>query len=115
MKDQEAKDAAAFADLKAAKTSEIDTAKKAVISKEKRIGALALTISEAKHAVEDASDELTNAQKFLANMAEVCEAKKKEQAMRAKMRAEEIQAVSEAVKILNDDDALDVFKKSLPS
>lgn len=35
--------------------------------------------------------------------------------MRAKMRNEEIAAISEAIKILNDDDALDIFKKSLPS
>lgn len=31
------------------------------------------------------------------------------------MRADEISAISEAISILNDDDALDVFKKSLPS
>merc|ERR1719379_3107924 len=39
--------------------------------------------------------------------------KKKEFADRQKMRAEEISAVSEAIKILNDDDALDLFKKTL--
>merc|ERR1719454_1521657 len=31
------------------------------------------------------------------------------------MRAEEILAISETIKILNDDDALDLFKKTLPS
>merc|ERR1719395_517196 len=39
--------------------------------------------------------------------------KKKEFADRQKMRAEEIAAVSQAIKILNDDDALDLFKKTL--
>merc|ERR1719478_2007463 len=39
--------------------------------------------------------------------------KKKEFAERQTMRAEEISAVSEAIKILNDDDALDLFKKTL--
>merc|ERR1719181_1432690 len=29
------------------------------------------------------------------------------------MRAEEISAISEAIKVLNDDDALDLFKKTL--
>merc|ERR1719281_2104944 len=36
-------------------------------------------------------------------------------AERTKMRNMEITAISEAIGILNDDDALDVFKKSLPS
>merc|ERR1719482_1408799 len=31
------------------------------------------------------------------------------------MRAEEISAISEAIKVLNDDDALDLFKKTVPS
>merc|ERR1719331_2862139 len=46
---------------------------------------------------------------------EQCATVEKDKAMRMKMRADEIAAVSEAVGILNDDDALDVFKKSLPS
>merc|ERR1719217_441769 len=32
-----------------------------------------------------------------------------------KVRAEEVQAISEAIGILNDDDALDVFKKAVPA
>merc|ERR1719161_3231575 len=35
--------------------------------------------------------------------------------MRTKARAEEIAAISDAIGILNDDDALDVFKKAVPS
>merc|ERR1719274_26548 len=42
-----------------------------------------------------------------------CATKKKERAERCAMRAEEIAAVSQAIKILNDDDALDLFKKTL--
>merc|ERR1740130_2446329 len=38
-----------------------------------------------------------------------------ENAERTKMRNMEITAISEAIGILNDDDALDVFKKSMPS
>merc|ERR1719321_1661518 len=36
-------------------------------------------------------------------------------AERASLRAQEITAISEAIGILNDDDALDVFKKAMPS
>jgi chromosome segregation ATPase len=50
---------------------------------------------------------------FLANLASQCALKKKEWAARQTMRAEEISAISEAIKVLNDDDALDLFKKTL--
>lgn len=109
---QEQTDFNGFQDLKSAKLTEIDINAKAIISKDKRIGALALEVSESKHALEDATEELANAQKFLANMKEECANKAKEKDMRAKMRAEEIKAISEAVGILNDDDALDVFSKA---
>jgi hypothetical protein len=109
---QEQSDFNGYQDLKSAKLTEIDLNEKAIISKDKRIGALALEISESKHALEDAEAELANAQKFLSNMKEECANKAKEKAMRAKMRSEEIKAISEAVGILNDDDALEVFSKA---
>jgi len=104
-----------FNELKAAKEQEIDLNQRAIITKDKRSGALALELSEDNHALKDAKEELDNASKFLATMDEQCAAMKKNRAMRAKMRADEIAALGEAIKILNDDDALDVFKKALPS
>merc|ERR1719191_1038759 len=115
MQTQETKDHESFNDLKAAKNEEISLNEKAVIEKEKRIGALALTMSEDDHALEDATEEKANAEKFKANMEEQCATVEKDKAMREKMRSEEIAAISEAVKILNDDDALEVFKKVAPS
>jgi len=112
MQEQETKDHEGFNELKAAKTEEISLNEKAVIEKEKRIGGLALEISESTHALEDAEEEKANAEKFKANMKEQCATVEKDRDMRAKMRAEEIAAVSEAVKILNDDDALEVFAKT---
>merc|ERR1719504_585076 len=50
---------------------------------------------------------------FLANLGAQCALKKKEWAERQSMRAEEVAAIGEAIKILNDDDALDLFKKTL--
>merc|ERR1719428_2747531 len=82
---------------------------------EKRIGGLALQLSEDGHALEDATEEKANAEKFLANMKEQCATVEKDKATRMKMRADEIAAVSEAVGILNDDDALEVFAKSKAS
>jgi len=45
---------------------------------------------------------------------ESCELKTKEQEVRAKTQTEEISAISAATKLLNDDDALELFKKTLP-
>jgi len=43
----------------------------------------------------------------------MCQQKKEEYATRQKTRAQEVSAISEAIKVLNDDDALDLFKKTL--
>jgi len=56
---------------------------------------------------------LSETQAFLANLDAMCAEKKKEWEVRSKLRAEEIAAVSEAIGVLNDDDALDLFKKTL--
>lgn len=115
MEADEASSQETFNELKKAKKAEISINEESVITKEKRVGELLVTLSEDTHALEDAQEELANAQNFLSNMKEECASKAKDRDMRAKMRKEEIAAIGEAVKILNDDDALDVFKKSLPS
>merc|ERR1719191_1388718 len=66
MQTQETKDHESFNELKAAKTEEISLNEKAVVDKEKRIGGLALELSEGNHALEDAKEELENAEKFKA-------------------------------------------------
>jgi hypothetical protein len=117
LKDMQAQDATAhnsFNDLKAAKTSEISINEKSVIEKDKRIGALAVELSEGHHALEDAEDELANAQKFKSTMKEQCAGMAEQKAAREKARADEIKAISEAVSILNDDDALETFAKAKP-
>merc|ERR1719238_292742 len=52
---------------------------------------------------------------FLANMDETCETKRKEWGEITKARGEELVAIGETIKILNSDDALELFKKTLPS
>jgi len=109
MQEQDATAHNSFNDLKAAKTEEISINEKSVIEKEKRIGAIALELSEGTHALEDAKEELANAQKFKATMKEQCASMEEQKAAREKARAEEIKAISEAVNILNDDEALETF------
>merc|ERR1719388_348704 len=115
LKEAQEEDASAhnsFNDLKAAKTEEAKLNEKAVVDKEKRIGAIALELSEGTHALEDAKEELENAEKFKATMKEQCASMAEQKAAREKARAEEIKAISEAVNILNDDDALETFSKA---
>jgi len=101
-----------FNDLKASKEEEISINEKSVIEKEKRIGAIALELSEGTHALEDAKEELEKATKFKATMKEQCASMEKQKAAAEKARADEIKAISEAVEILNDDDALETFSKA---
>jgi len=54
-------------------------------------------------------------QEFLANLEKSCATKTKEWEERSKTRAEELVALADTIKVLNDDDALDLFKKTLPS
>merc|ERR1719375_2598022 len=104
-----------YGELKAAKTAEAAASKKAITTKSKRAADLAVSIVQNQDGLEDTTLELADTQKFLATLDSQCVEKKKEWALREKLRAEEIQAISEAISIMNDDDALDVFKKALPS
>jgi len=111
----EEKAIAGFGDLKASKEKEIEMATEAIETKMGRAGELAVSVVQSKDALEDANEEAADTTKFLATLEKDCATKEAEIAERAKMRAMEVSAISEAIGILNDDDALDVFKKSMPS
>lgn len=104
-----------FNTLKAAKQQEIGAASESIITKEKRSGAVALSLSQNKHALDDATKENTNAKTSLENLNDQCATKKNTRAMRNKLRTEEIAAISDAIRILNNDESLEVFKKAVPS
>lgn len=101
-----------FADLKDSKSKEIQYTKESIEKKTARVGTLSVEIVQAADGIEDAAAEKKNADKFLASLSEQCAAKTKEWEERSKMRADEVSAISEAISILNADDALDVFKKT---
>merc|ERR1719353_2328048 len=105
--------AAGFEELAAAKKQEIAAASEAIESKTVRSGELAVSVTTTADDIEDTTAEMKETQAFLANLGAQCAMKKKEWAERQSMRAEEIAGISEAIKILNDDDALDLFKKTL--
>merc|ERR1719262_1996563 len=105
--------ATAFEELAGAKKSEIAAASEAIESKTVRSGELAVSVTTTADDIEDTTAEMKETEAFVANLASTCAAKKREWDERCAMRTEEISAVSEAIKILNDDDALDLFKKTL--
>merc|ERR1719281_1421815 len=111
----EEKAIAGFNDLKSSKETEIEVATEAIETKTGRAGEIAVSVVQTKDSLEDTTDELADVEKFAAQLETECATKEGEWAERAKMRAEEVKAISEAISILNDDDALDVFKKARPS
>lgn len=106
---------ATYEDLMTAKTKEVNANTKAVESKSQRVGELGVSVAQMKNDLDDTSAALLEDKKFLADMDSNCDAKKKEWEEITKARAEENVAIQETIKILNDDDALELFKKTLPS
>merc|ERR1719156_446358 len=111
-KKDEAASAEGYSELKAAKTAEVNAATSAIEQKTKRSGELAVEIAQTEDDLEDTEAEVAETEKFLGDLASQCAAKKAEWSERQKMRAEEVAAISEAIGILNDDDSLDLFKKT---
>merc|ERR1719316_1186149 len=106
---------AGYEELMAAKEKEIASATKAIEEKLQRQGDNGVAIAEMKNDLEETKEALEEDKKFLADLEKNCAQKKKEWAERQKTRSEEILAIQETIKILNDDDALELFKKTLPS
>merc|ERR1719412_2097787 len=101
--------------LMAAKKKEVIALTKEIETKLTRIGELGVEIAEMKNDLGDTQEALIADKKFLANLEENCEKKKKEWEVVVKTRAEELAALADTIKVLNDDEALELFKKTLPS
>merc|ERR1719171_2819892 len=113
--EDEEKAVAGFADLKSSKEQEQQAATTAIETKQTRAGELAVSVVQVADDIEDTTEEVADTEKFAAQLEEQCGTKEKEWAEREKLRSEEIAAISDAISIVNDDDALDVFKKTIPS
>merc|ERR1712039_609733 len=68
-----------------------------------------------KNDLTDTEQAIIADQEFAANLEKGCATKEAEWAEIQKTRSEELVALAETIKVLNDDDALDLFKKTLPS
>jgi len=101
--------------LMAAKKKELDANTAALESKLERVGQTGLDIVEMKEDLDDTKKALAEDKKFLAELQEGCSTKQAEWDERCKVRADELLALGDTIKVLNDDDALELFKKTLPS
>jgi len=100
--------------LMAAKTKEVNALTKSIEEKSVRLGELQVSIVEMKEDLDDTQKALLEDKKFLADLGKNCALKTKEHEANMKMRSEELVALADTIKILNDDDALELFKKTLP-
>merc|ERR1719160_2159235 len=105
----------AYETLMTSKTSEIEAAGKAIETKTARSGEVAVETVQAKADLESTTKAVAEDIDFKANLAKSCATKQKEWDERCKLRAEEIEAISDTIEMLNSDDALELFKKTLPS
>lgn len=118
LKQMEADEDGAIADFEAltsAKNKEVAACTKAIEVKTGRKGSLAVTVTKLKNDLEDAQESLSEDAAFLAETKKSADLKEKEFDAYKKTLAEELVALADTVKLLNDDDALDLFKKTLPS
>jgi len=104
-----------FNELIKSQEDQIAAATKAIERKTVLSGDLAVSAAEGKADLKNTEAALAENEKFMANLSIACDDKSTEWADRQQTRANEIAAIADAIKFLNDDDALEVFKKTLPS
>merc|ERR1712187_448890 len=98
--------------LTAAKKKEIAALTASIEAKTEQTGALAVSIVEMKADAADTEAALAKDKEFLADLSKNCETKTAEWDVIVKTRADELVALAETIKVLNDDEALDLFKKN---
>merc|ERR1712238_95415 len=104
-----------FEALVAAKKKEVSALTESIETKMGRVGELGVEIATLKNDAEDTAESLEEDKKFAGDMKKNCAEKTGIHEQEKKVRSQEVVALSDTIKILNDDDALDLFKKTLPS
>merc|ERR1719387_920082 len=94
---------------------QLDALNKLIEDKLARIGEISVKIQMYKNDLGDTEASLDDNTKFFGDLKKDCATKTAEYEERCKMRAMELAALADTIKVLNDDDALDLFKKTIPS
>merc|ERR1719264_2101749 len=101
--------------LMSAKKKEVESLGASIEAKTEQIGETGVKLVQMKEDLTDTQEALVEDKKFLQGLEKSCKTKTAEWEERSKTRAEELLALADTIKVLNDDDALDLFKKTLPS
>jgi len=104
-----------YEELTAAKKKEIAALSASIQSKMTRVGQLGVEIATLKNDAEDTAEGLEQNTAFVADLTANCGKRGEIHEREKQMRAQEVVALADTIKMLNDDDALDLFKKTLPS
>jgi len=115
VEEDEAGQVKTFGELIAAKTKQVQALTSNIEKKSVLVGELQVSIVTMKNDLTETEAALIADQKFIADLSKNCAAKTGEMEERVKTRGDELVAIQETIKILNDDDALELFKKTLPS
>merc|ERR1719473_1958221 len=105
----------AFDALVASKTKEINALTAAIEAKMTRSGELSVEIVQMKNDLGDTEEALIEDKAFLKDLEKNCATKTAEWEEIVNTRNEELLALADTIKVLNDDDALELFKKAIPS
>merc|ERR1719450_989487 len=105
---------ASYQGLMSAKKKEIAACTKAIEEKTVRVGELKVSIAQMKQDLSDTEEALIEDQKFLADLEKNCATAQADWDKVCKVRSEELLALADTIKLLNSDDALELFKKALP-
>merc|ERR1719265_2829835 len=104
-----------FEELMVAKKKEVAALTTSIEDKTERLGEAKVELVQLKQDLSDTEKALLEDKAFLAGLDKNCADKTAEHEANNKVRAEELVAIAETIKVLNDDDALELFKKTLPS
>jgi len=104
-----------FNELVAAQNKAIQAATDTIEEKTEQSGQLAVEIVQLKNEKSDTEQQLTADTGFSAQLEKDCAQQTKDYAEIKQTRADELLAIADTIKILNDDDVLELFKKTLPS
>jgi septal ring factor EnvC (AmiA/AmiB activator) len=108
----ETTDIANYEGLMAAKEKELEPIQAMVEDKLLRASKIPVEITEMKNDLGDTGEQIVEDKKFLSDLSKNCATKQKFFDENVRMRGQEIEALADTIKVLNDDDALELFKKT---
>lgn len=111
---EEEESRATFHSLMSGKKKEISAAQTEIEEKKERRASQMQLKADNLEDLEDTTENLKTSQSFLRELNKSCDERGKDFDNAEKARAKELEAIQETIKILNDDDSLEAFNKTLP-